>query len=298
MPLKPVYYQNIWCDSDINHISDKGRLIYRKEWNLMKTDALFYRLFRIAPRSLFQLVQLNIKGRYTFRSITAKTTEKRFDGFLSRADGAGPNIFLEIQGYPDNKIYWRAFREVCTWYEDAENDTPFVVIVLFIDEKYDPGECQLTCVPPNELIRANLTDCLRKVWDKAGILTILKPFALSDKEELVKAVPQWKADIISLKLPESKINTALELMAYAALQRFPGLTIKEIDKMLELTPLEKTVAGQELIWMGELIGEIRMAQRILKRPVSSKDELAQKNTEELKEMFQQIEAELRAHRWF
>ncbi len=48
---------------------------------------------------------------------------------------------------------------------------------------------------------------------------------------------------------------------------------------------------------GELIGEIRMAQRVLKRTVSSKDALAQKNTEELKQMFQQIEAELRAHHW-
>ncbi|MCP4107421.1 MAG: hypothetical protein GY749_18060, partial [Desulfobacteraceae bacterium] len=65
--------------------------------------------------------------------------------------------------------------------------------------------------------------------------------------------------------------------------------------MLELTPLEETVAGRELIQIGmdqgELIGEIRMAQRILKHPVSSKDALAQKNVEELKEMFQQIEAE-------
>ncbi len=74
--------------------------------------------------------------------------------------------------------------------------------------------------------------------------------------------------------------------------------------MLELTPLEKTVAGQELIQMGvekgidkgidkgELIGEIRLAQRILKRPVSSKKVLARKNTEYLKKMFQQLEVDL------
>ncbi len=85
-------------------------------------------------------------------------------------------------------------------------------------------------------------------------------------------------------------------MLYAALQRFPGLTSKEINKMLELTPLEKTVAGQELIQMGvdmgELIGEIRLAQRILKRPVSSKKVLARKNTKDLKKMFQQLEVDL------
>ncbi len=65
--------------------------------------------------------------------------------------------------------------------------------------------------------------------------------------------------------------------------------------------LMDTVAGKQIfeegVEEGELIGEIRMAQRILKRTVSSKDELAQKNTEELKQMFQQIEAELRVHHW-
>ncbi|OQX08731.1 MAG: hypothetical protein BWK80_47815 [Desulfobacteraceae bacterium IS3] len=74
--------------------------------------------------------------------------------------------------------------------------------------------------------------------------------------------------------------------------------------MLELTPLDKTAAGQELIQIGmrqgieqginkgELIGEIRMAQRILKRTVSSRQELAEKPVEELKEIFHLLESEL------
>ena len=48
----------------------------------MKTDALFYKLFRISPRSLFRLVGMRPRGRYAFESITVKTREKRFDGFL------------------------------------------------------------------------------------------------------------------------------------------------------------------------------------------------------------------------
>ena len=59
----------------------------------MKTDALFYELFRLDPHSLFELVQLDVKGEYAFESITVKTTEKRFDGFFKRTDGKGPNIF-------------------------------------------------------------------------------------------------------------------------------------------------------------------------------------------------------------
>ena len=56
----------------------------------MKTDALFYELFRLEPQSLFDLVSLNMEGEYIFESITVKTTEKRFDGFLKRVDNQGP----------------------------------------------------------------------------------------------------------------------------------------------------------------------------------------------------------------
>ncbi len=70
--------------------------------------------------------------------------------------------------------------------------------------------------------------------------------------------------------------------------------------MLQLTPLENTVAGQELIQQslekgmekGELIGEIRMAQRVLKRPLSPRDTLAQKSLDELHQLLRELEAEL------
>ena len=57
--------------------------------------------------------------------------------------------------------------------------------------------------------------------------------------------------------------------------------------MIELTPIEKTVVGRELIQIGKtlgkeegmqkgkLIGEIRLARRILKRPRIPEKELSQ-----------------------
>ncbi|OQY58356.1 MAG: hypothetical protein B6245_12345 [Desulfobacteraceae bacterium 4572_88] len=73
--------------------------------------------------------------------------------------------------------------------------------------------------------------------------------------------------------------------------------------MVQLTPLDKTVAGQELIQMGvdigvdkgdkgELIGNIRMAQRFLKRRVISKEKLVLKSTEELRVMLEKLESKL------
>ena len=49
---------------------------------------------------------------------------------------------------------------------------------------------------------------------------------------------------------EEKINTLIGLLEYIILQRFPGLTPKEVEMMLQLTPIEKTVVGQELIQKG------------------------------------------------
>ena len=274
----------------------------------MKTDALFYKLFRISPRSLFRLVGVRPRGRYAFESITVKTTEKRFDGFLRRTDGDGPNIFLEIQGYEDKTIYWRSFREVCIWHEDSGSDKPFTLIIIFLDNEYDPDNCKLSCRPPCRLIRKNLADCLKKIGERAGVLTVLRPLMLSDRkndrEKLPELVPQWEADIRSLSLPEHETEELTDLLLYAIVQRFQKLSLEEVRKMVQLTPLDKTVAGQELIQMGvdkgvkigvdkgELIGNIRMAQRFLKRRVISKEKLVLKSTEELRAMLEKLESKL------
>ena len=283
----------------------------------MKTDALFYELFKIYPKSLFALLSLNMEGDYVFESITVKTTEKRFDGFLKRTDGQGPNVFIEIQGYDDPGFYWRLFREICTWYEQSDNNAPFVAIALFIDENLMPKQCPFVEITlPNQFLQFNLSDCLKAIKDKAGVLTVLKPLVLKKKSQLPELVPQWKLEIDSLNLPENKATLLEELLEYSILQRFPKLTLKEVQQMLQLTPLEKSVAVQQLIRInvtkskkeakeegikegkekgikqGELIGEIRTLQRILKYPQSIQSELAEKPLKELRAMLQKLKSDL------
>lgn len=188
-----------------------------------------------------------------------------------------------------------------------------MLIVLFLDEKYDPGNCPVAQVaPPHQFIRAYLPDCLKAIRDQAGALTVLKPLVVERKEQVFEEIYHWKTDIRALSLPKEKIQTLLGLLEYLIIQRFPGMTRKEIERMLHLTPIEETVVGQELIQLGEkrgqakgrkegrkeginkgeLIGEIRLAQKILKRPVSSRDALAKKSLKALKAVFQELETDL------
>ncbi|MCI0695446.1 Rpn family recombination-promoting nuclease/putative transposase [candidate division KSB1 bacterium] len=262
----------------------------------MKTDSLLYELFQFDPQSLIHLLKLKLEGQYAFESITIKTTEKRLDGFFKRIDGDGPHLFLEAQGYDDPKIFWRLFRKICTFYEQRDDRKPFIAIALFLDEKYDPGPFVLSCIAPCQFFRVNLIDCLKALESAPGTLTVLKPLVLTSKQELVEALPQWKDDIRSLNLPEAKHKRLVELLEYAIVQRFPELTEEEVDTMLHLTPIEQTTVGKQIFGRGldkgELIGNIKFAQRLLKQPLSSKEELAKKTEEELKSILQQLEAEL------
>ncbi len=61
----------------------------------MKTDTLFYELFKLDPQSLIQLVDLDVKGEYIFESITVKTTEKRF---LQRVQLSGCRVQVYSSG--------------------------------------------------------------------------------------------------------------------------------------------------------------------------------------------------------
>ena len=72
--------------------------------------------------------------------------------------------------------------------------------------------------------------------------------------------------------------------------------------MIQLTPLEETVAVKELIQKGveqgiekgELIGKIRMAQNVLKRPATPRKTLTDLSIQELESILQKLEAELSA----
>lgn len=70
--------------------------------------------------------------------------------------------------------------------------------------------------------------------------------------------------------------------------------------MIELTPIEESVADKQFIQMGvekgmeigELIGGIRMAQGFLPKPVAPREALAEEAPEALRAILDGLEAEL------
>lgn len=81
----------------------------------MRTDSLFYELFRRWPGVALDLAGLDPAraDRYQFRAEEIKQTALRLDGLLTPADASDdPILFIEVQFQPDDTLYRRLFAEI------------------------------------------------------------------------------------------------------------------------------------------------------------------------------------------
>lgn len=219
----------------------------------MKTDPLFYELFQAAPQTFFELVQITPPCPYRFESITVKMSEKRIDGVLEPLDISQPYYFLEVQAFPDDVIYWRATREVATFFEQRPQlkDARWQVIVLWVNIADDPGFGALRLLarkPKPNLVSLDLIDLLKKLPENSLALNVLRPLLAEDEREVRENVVQWVENIRQATGADANLEERLmSVFSQLIEQKFKTLNYKELSQMLRLTPLRETTSGQELL---------------------------------------------------
>ena len=119
----------------------------------MKTDALFYELFRHWPGVALQLAGLDPAraDAYEFRSEEIKQTAFRLDGILApQEDSDDPWLFLEVQFQPDDSLYRRLFAEIFLYLHRLPNPRPWRALVIYPTaqtERIPTGYVSLLQVP-------------------------------------------------------------------------------------------------------------------------------------------------------
>jgi predicted transposase YdaD len=83
----------------------------------MQTDKLFQEYFQLVPHAVFELLGMTPACPYRYESPVVKTSERRLDGFLEPTQAGCPYYFLEVQGYHDERIYWRGLHPVTRYHE-------------------------------------------------------------------------------------------------------------------------------------------------------------------------------------
>jgi predicted transposase/invertase (TIGR01784 family) len=109
----------------------------------MKTDTLFYRLFLLRPKLIFDLADIAGPENtpYSFQSVEIKQAAFRIDGIFipEAAHPENPLIFAEVQYQKDPKIYARLFSEIALYLYQKEPLNDWCAVLIFPNAASDPG---------------------------------------------------------------------------------------------------------------------------------------------------------------
>lgn len=216
----------------------------------MKTDSFFHRFFREFRGAFFTLIGEDERKaeHYDFTAVEAKEQAFRFDGiFLPQTQG-DPLFFFEAQFGLEDDFYLRYFDEIAVYLRQKKPAHPWRAIVLFPSAEFDPGvhphyqeffesgrirRLYLIALPQEKLEKFPL-NLLRIIIDS-------KQQVLATAEKIIQQLPEQVHE-------ENERQLILDLLVNLLMGKFPQLSRKEIDKMLEpmLSDIRKSRAYQEV----------------------------------------------------
>jgi predicted transposase YdaD len=220
----------------------------------LKTDKELYRIFEVAPEWVFELAGLPSPGKSTLKSVTVKALERRADGVIVPEAPDQPLTIVEFQFQADDTIYRRTVVEMAA-VQDAFPGRVVQGLIFFGYNGLDPQT-----VPWTQVVRSYVLPDVLREWErkqpKHPLVAVFKPLLAESEEVLRRQAAGYFRAITHSSLSAAGKASLEEVFVSWLVQRFKDKTRKEIEMMLlgELPELEETVAGKELIQIGEKRG--------------------------------------------
>jgi predicted transposase/invertase (TIGR01784 family) len=220
----------------------------------MKTDSIFYRLFKDFPSLLFELLgqDPSLAGGYEFSSREVKELAFRLDGLFLPADTGQPIYFVEVQFQKDPSLYFRVVAEMAMYLRQYEPIQHCQVVVLYPRKSLDLGiPASLGLFAPS----------IQRVY-----LNQL-PESESPLVEIVKLIvdtPRRARERVPGLVSRGLERGILELLETVLVYKFAELSREEIEAMFGLSELKQTRVYQE----AQQEGEANLTLRLLRRKLS------------------------------
>jgi predicted transposase/invertase (TIGR01784 family) len=236
----------------------------------MKTDSLFYRIFRYAPTLFFALIdQPAATARaYKFDSIEIKQTAFRLDGvFVPKAKRSDrPIYFVEAQLQRDRKFYWRFFAEVGLFLRQETPKQDWRGVVIWGKRNHDPG------VPNHwrEFVQSQRVQIIyldELASDEADLNTKVFQLLVAKQRQ---SIPQAREIMTLLKPPivTGDLQSELvDLIETILVYKFPNRTKEEIIAMLGTDDLKKTRFYKDVFAEGQEEGREQGREEIQQKGV-------------------------------
>jgi predicted transposase/invertase (TIGR01784 family) len=225
----------------------------------MKTDSIFYRLFKDFPSLLFEVLgqDPSLAAGYEFSSREVKELAFRLDGIFLPPDTEQPIYFVEVQFQRDPKFYYRFVAEIAMYLRQYQPAQPCRAVVLFPRESLDLGIPASLGMFATEIQQVYLDQLPETESPLVGIVKVILDPPQQARERV--------QELVSRGL-EARI---LELLETVLVYKFAELSREEIEAMFGLSELKQTRVYQEARAEGKQEGEVNLALRQLNRKLGS-----------------------------
>jgi predicted transposase/invertase (TIGR01784 family) len=227
----------------------------------LKTDSIFYKIFKTDPGILFELLgqSPDLAQDYEFSSVEIKQLAFRIDGvFLPKPDSTDQTVwFVEVQFQYVPVFYNRFFGEIFLFLQLHPKTVDYKAVVIFPNRSIEPKN--------QYLYRANLnSDQVHRIYldDFKGVqiesLGVgMLQLIVADSVDAVAQAQSLLTKTRNQDQTDSNISAIIELIETIVVYKFPQLSREEIERMLGLSELRETKVYQEALQEGEQLGEQR-----------------------------------------
>ncbi len=233
----------------------------------MKTDKELFQVFTAFPEWLFLLTGLPSPGSCSLKAFTVKAMQRDPDGILVPDDLAQPITVAELQFQFDETIYTRVVTEMAA-VQEANKMRAVQGVILFGEAGLDPRTAPWTQVVHVCVLR-DVVSKLCRTHPNHPLGALFQPLMQEDPVILEEEAVRHYRAIKYSKLDKRRRKLLMDVFVDWLEQRFPRKLKREIETMLlgELTDLEETASGKELIAIGEKRGEERGEERMLNEAI-------------------------------
>lgn len=203
----------------------------------MKTDKLFYRIFLNQPSLISELLpEIPPDCEFDYSAPVVKEKELRLDGLLTPMDNDDlPLVFLEAQMQKDSDFYSRYFGGIFIYLHQYKVSRDWRGLLILNHRNQDLGsEIPYQDLLNNRVQRLFLSDLLNQE-NITGNLALLKLIVTPKKQAVSEA-----NKILENAKTQAEFNQKLDLVEAILINKFPQLTIEEIQKMINLREADIT----------------------------------------------------------
>lgn len=215
----------------------------------MKTDSLYYRLFKELPECFFEVIgrPASDAKHFRFDAVELKDTAARLDGVFLPIDAAGEErvYFVEFQSHVSERTYSNLLLKVGLYLEKVNPSQDWQAVVFYPSRMFEQPNVRpyRLLLASDQLVRIYVDELPTPAPQQYG-MQILK-LIVGRPEQSLAAAQRLIPLIRTSNQPRDERDHLIELIETVMLYKLPHLGRKELEKMLQVESYRQTRVFQE-----------------------------------------------------